>query len=56
MNASQIKKMNGDECFKEITRIEALARINGKEITAANKKVIKLLEQRLDDLDPERED
>ncbi len=56
MNASQIKTMNGTECFNEIVRIEGKARMNGKKLTKAEEKTIKLLEKRIDEVNPDRED
>lgn len=56
MNAATIKTMNSEQCNEAIVKIELKARVDGKVVSAANQKVIKLLEQRIDELDPDRED
>lgn len=50
MTANQIKTMTADECHKAMNKIEGMARMNGKELTAAQKKQIKALEKRATDI------
>lgn len=56
MTKAEINKMNAAECFKKISFIEMNAKLSGKEISKANQKLIKMLDERIDAVNPDRED
>lgn len=53
MNAAKIKMMNGDECMKAIRLIDSRAIVNQKAITKAEAALIKKLQARIHELDPD---
>lgn len=56
MNATQIKTMTADECFRAIAKIECKANVAGRDQTASEKKTLVALDKRLDELMPEVDD
>jgi hypothetical protein len=53
MTQAEINKLTAAECFKKLDYIEMSAKVAGKELTAAQKKLVKALEKRLDQLMPD---
>lgn len=56
MNASHIKTMNADECMKAIRLLDAKADIAGRAATKAETALIEKLQNRIHEVDPDRED
>lgn len=56
MTKAEISKMTAAQCNKAIDLIEGKARVNGVPVTKANQKLIDALDDRIHELDPDRED
>ena len=56
MTTAQIKTMNGDQCIKAIRLLDAKADVAGRSATKAENTLIKKLQARIHEIDPDRED